>query len=132
MSTAEENTKIVKKAAAALLSGDFEGFFADFAEDVEIHEPASLPYGGIYKGLAEAKRCTLAVFSSFENASVQVVEHIASNDSVILHAILSGVGRKTGKPFSVPVMEKYQFENGKIKMLQPFYFDTAYLREVIG
>ena len=132
MSTPEENIAMVKKAGAALLSGDVDGFFADFAPDAELLEPAALPYGGVYKSLAEVRRGIEVVFATFEEFNAEIIDYYTGKDTVILHATVSGTGRKTGKRFSLPVMEIYQFVNGKIKKVQPFYFDTAYLSALLG
>ena len=49
-STTEATRAVVQRFYDCILAADFEGVLSCFHEDIEIHEPECLPYGGIYKG----------------------------------------------------------------------------------
>lgn len=128
----ERNIDVVKTAYAALAKGDQDGFFAAVTDETEFHEAPSLPYAGVYRGLAAIKRGAGMMFGAWDNFSFDVLQYGAGGDVVFVHVMIGGTGRKTGKSFSMPIVELWRLKDGKIVEIRPFYFDTARCVECFG
>jgi uncharacterized protein len=129
----EMNVAVVKKAYATAEEGlGWEAFFADFTDESELYEAPSLPYGGIYRGKNSIVRGAHTVFSTFDDFHFEVLGYMAGGENVIAHVLLTGRGKKTGKTFSMPLMEQWRIRNGKVIELRPFYFDSARVSECFG
>lgn len=128
----ERNLEIIKSAYAAGLAGDFDTFFKDLSEDCIFYEADSLPYGGEYRGVEAIKRGTQLMFGAWDNFNFEITDYCAGGDLVTVSVRISGVGRKTGKSFSMPIIEAWRLKDGKIIEIRPFYYDTARCAEVFG
>jgi uncharacterized protein len=128
----ERNLAIVKAAYAAMAKGDFEGFLANIGDDTEFHEAASLPYAGTYRGRTEIARGAKLMFGSWEDFTFNIMQYLSGGDLVVVHLMISGIGRKTGKSFSMPIMEMWRIRDGRVIELRPFYWDTARCVECFG
>jgi len=116
-----------------LLAGNPDGFFAAVTEETEFHEAPSLPYGGVYRGVEGVKRGVMKLmFGAWEDFTFQILQYGAGGDLVYVHVMISGVGRKTGKSFSMPIVEMWRLKDGKVTEVRPFYFDTARCVECFG
>jgi len=128
----DTNLALVKKAYDMLGKNDIPGFFALFAADAELHEAPSLPYGGVYRGLAAVQRGSKLVFNAWKDFTYEVLQYTAGGDLVIVHVMICGVGKNTGKSFSMPIAELWRVKDGKVVELRPFYYDTHRAVEVYG
>ena len=128
----EENLALVKTAYEAGARGDWDTFFANVTDETLFHEAPSLPYGGIYRGRADIQRGSQLVVACWENFQFKVLNYMAGGDVVVAHVLISGVGRKTGKSFSMPIMELWRIKDGKVVELRPFYWDTHRCLECLG
>ena len=134
MSREEEgNLAKVKRAYVALERGmDVQDFLVDFSDDCELHEAPSLPYGGMWRGKEGIARGVGTVFGTFDDFQFQVLGFLAGGDHVAAHLMLSGTGRKTGKHFSMPLLELWRFRDGKVVELRLFYFDSGRVADCFG
>jgi ketosteroid isomerase-like protein len=129
----QRNIEIVRAAYEGLGNGDYDRFFAAWTDETEFHEAPSLPYGGIYRGVTASRRgVAKLVFGTWEDFTFQILQFGAGGDLVFAHVIISGIGRKTGKSFSMPIVEMWRLKNGKAIEFRPFYFDTARCVECFG
>ena len=128
----DRNINIIKTAYGELLKGNTDAFFAAVTEETEFHEAPSLPYAGVYRGLKEVKRGVNLMFNAWEDFTFQVLQYGAGGDLVFVHVMISGIGRKTGKSFSMPIVEMWLLKDGKVVDVRPFYFDTARCVECFG
>jgi len=132
-SVAEKNIAVVKKAYEALTNNlGMDVFLSHFAPDAEIHEAPSLPYGGVYKGMEMLPTGMAAIFTAFEDFRFNILNFLTGDDLVVVHLMLTGRGKKTGKTFSMPLMEMWRIRDGKVIEVRPFYFDTARVIECFG
>lgn len=122
---------VVKQLYASAAEGDWEAFASYCREDVVIREAPSTPYPGEYRGMdgfrAIFQRVFVETFAHFEAAPIDFTE---GEDHVIVIVQVSGVGKKTGRPFSMPLAEVYRFEGGEVAEILPFYWDPALLDEI--
>ena len=125
MSIENRNLQIVKDAYAASARGEAQGFTASFTDDTEIHEAASLPYGGVYKGVGSFPTLIGKVLETYSTIKFTKHNIIASGDNVISWGVLDLTGRVTGKSVSIPLVEIWTIVNGKTRKLEVVYGDTA-------
>ena len=121
----EQNLQIVKDAYAAKARGEPQGFTASFTDDTEIHEVASLPYGGIYKGTQSFQTVIGNVLEHFSSLKFTKHNIISSGDNVVSWGDLDLVGRSTGKAVTITLVEIWTIVDGKTRKLDVIYGDTA-------
>ncbi len=124
------NKDIVLAFLDASRRGDEEVMKGLLDPDVEVIEADSLPYGGVSKGADGFLKLIRRVFKTWENTEVSVHQVLAEGDHVVLLAEMSGRGRESGKAFSMPIAEVWRLQDGKIREVRPFYFDTKLLHDV--
>lgn len=125
MSVEDRNLQIVKDAYAASARGEAHGFTASFTAETEIHEAASLPYGGIYKGVESFPTLIGKVLAYFSSLKYEKHNIIASGDNVVSWGVLHLTGKSTGKSVSIPLVEIWTIVDGKTRSLEVIYGDTA-------
>lgn len=128
-----KNLETIKKTYVALQQNlGMDVFTQDFADDCQLHEAASLPYGGMWVGPVSIGKGVQHIFSAFEDFDFVILNYLTGGDEVVVHVMLSGKSPKTGKVFSMPLLEKWRLRDGKIIEVRPFYFDTARVNECFG
>ncbi|MBB4858740.1 ketosteroid isomerase-like protein [Novosphingobium chloroacetimidivorans] len=90
-----------------------------------MHEPQSLPYGGVYRGKAAFRKALVRVLATWADLDFTIVNYAAGGDEVIVHIYLSGAGARTGRSFGMQVLELWRLRDGKIVELRPFLFDSG-------
>lgn len=103
-------------------------------ERLEIREPESLPYGGIYRGVEGFTQCASKLANCWVNVTFRDLSFTASSteEAVIASFTLMATARPTGMKVSFAVIELVRFANGKIIMIKPFYWDTHALRKLLA
>lgn len=118
--------EIVKAAYSALLDrGDLEGFLSFFAEDGALLEADSLPYGGRFVGADAIRDALIKVMQTFSAFSFKPDVYATSGEWVIAYGTFSVTVSSTGKQVSFPLAEATHVVDGKIKLINPIYSDTA-------
>lgn len=125
MSVEQQNIQIVKDAYAANARGEPQGFTASFTADTEIHEAASLPYGGVHKGVDSFPKLMGLVKEHFSSPKFTQHKMIADGDDVILVGELALTGKKSGNTISFRMVEIWTIVDGKTRKLEVIYGDTA-------
>jgi len=98
-----------------------------------VRESDALPYAGVYRGIEGFRSLARLIFvDSFKDFRVEQQSYSEGDDHVVLLAAISGVGKKSGIPFSSQVAEIYWFENDLIREIQPFYWDTKLINDVLA
>ncbi len=126
----QANKKIAQDFLAALLRGDREGMRPYLHPELEVLEPASLPYGGVWKGPEGIFAMSEKVFSVWKDCQVTVRDMLADGDKVVGLYEMRGVGRSSGIPFTVHITEVMRVQDGRIREIEVFYFDTKMLHDV--
>jgi len=118
--------EIVKEAYVAMLEkGDLDGFLSFFAEDGVLLEAESLPYGGRFVGADAIRGALLKVVETFSEFSYKPDIFATSGEWVIAYGTFAVTVRATGKSVSFPLAEATHVVDGKIKLINPVYSDTA-------
>jgi ketosteroid isomerase-like protein len=104
-----------------------------YAEDIEIREAESLPYGGVYRGHDGAHRhiaAWRATWDRFQTAAEHQLEARfieGSGDTVAVVFRHRAVDPNSGRRVDAPEVGIYEVRGGKIARSQMFHADTAAL-----
>lgn len=98
-----------------------------FHRDVIVHEPASLPYAGDWKGLGGIAALLRTMSEVWSDMAVENIEAARSEEIVFLSCKLTLTSRATGTVIQQPFAEVLRFKDGLLLDGTPFYYDTAAL-----
>jgi uncharacterized protein len=131
MSDTGELNRLGEQLVAAMSHGDLPALLGLLHSDVEIHEPASLPYGGVrhgHDGFAEVLQIMAAL------VELEITDHTlyAIPAGVILVLDVRFISRSTGASFETRVVEIDTVDAGKVRTMNLFYEDTHALLEFLG
>jgi len=129
----DDNIDIVKKFYEYLEKGDRDGAYDNIlAKDCVLYEAGVLPYGGVYRGRSLMKETLAEVMAGFDEFECEISNYLAGGDEVVVHMNISGVGRQSRKPFSVPLLELWRICDGRVIELRPFVFDAAAIADALA
>lgn len=130
---AQSPEEIIKAAYAALLDqGDLESFLAFFAEDGVLLEADSLPYGGRHTGVDAIRDALIKVMGCFSAFSFKPEIFATSGEWVIAYGTFAVTARESGMSISFPLAEVSHVVDGKIKLINPIYGDTALILNALA
>src|SRR4051812_8782557 len=110
----ERSVEVVKRAYAAFAEGDVPAVLGMFDDDIEWHEGAGMPYGGVYRGgEAVAQNVFGPISEDVEGFAVTPAEFMAAGGTVTVIVSYTGTGKATGKPLDLPVVHVWDIEDGK-------------------
>jgi uncharacterized protein len=132
LAQARANKCAVEALFEAVDRRDREGVRARYAENIAIHEAASLPYGGDYRGLEGALRHGQgfrATWDPFQPHQARGLDPriIADGDHVVVLWHHKVENPETGEGLELPAVSVYRMENAKVTDSRMFHFDTAAL-----
>ncbi len=104
---------------------DLDLLAAAFHPDVVVHEPASLPYAGDWRGLGGVGRLFRAMRETWSELSVAGLQAAKTGDTVFMACSLRLTARASGRTITQPFAELLRFEDGRLIEGTPFYYDTA-------
>ena len=93
--------------------------------DFLVEEAAGLPYGGTYRGLDGWRTLSKAVTSTWSKFRIKPIAYPGESEThCTVRFAISGVSRKTGRAFATTVLELWEFADGRLLRIDPYYFDT--------
>ncbi|MGK2286371.1 nuclear transport factor 2 family protein [Pedomonas sp. V897] len=129
---ATDLVQLVKDAYASMLErGDIEGFLDFFAEDGALLEADTLPYGGRHVGRDAIRSALHKMAGSFSNFSFQPEVFTTADEWVVVYGTFTATARNSGKTASFKLAEAVHIVDGKIKLINPVYGDTAAILEIL-
>jgi uncharacterized protein len=120
--SAEANVDVVRKGYASYASGDVATIFALFDPEIEITQTTELPWGGHYKGHAEAKQFFEKIFANVQ-AMPQPDSYISAGESVVAIGRLRGHAKQSGKLIDLAIAHVWTVRDGRIVRFDA-YIDT--------
>lgn len=119
-----DNHAIMQSFLDAVLSGQTDKLSDLIHPDFELLHASTVPYAGAYKG-AEGFLDFLGKFmGTFDPLNLETGEiYAAPSGALICEIVLTGAYKATGKPVSTSMLEKWEFEGGKVRRIKPHYFD---------
>jgi ketosteroid isomerase-like protein len=105
---------------------------AAFHRDVVVHEPASLPYSGDWRGLDGVSALLGKMSAVWSDVRVDGLEAAQSGDAVFMTCRLHLTSRANGAVIEQPFAEVLRFQDGLLLEGTPFYYDTSELLAICG
>jgi uncharacterized protein len=125
-STTETTREVVARMYQAGVDGDFAAFMACIHPDIELDEPAWLPYGGTHRGLEAIQNVFVEVGKLLDLASIDVQSIIADGDQAV------GLFRaRTQSGAEVSNAEVWTVRDGLVWRGRVFYQDPTPVQELI-
>jgi len=125
-------------AEAAYLAGDLSdeearaAYRESFTEDVEIREPESLPYGGVWRGRDGVERLIRRLREVYLEADFED-RRIFDCGSTVFVMLRSTVRfRATGRQLVNSVLQRIELRDGRIAAMEVFHWDPVAIRSCHG
>ncbi|KTE04221.1 hypothetical protein ATE68_00775 [Sphingopyxis sp. H038] len=119
-----------KAMYAAVARGEWD-VVADFmADDLVIHEPTSLPYGGEWRGRDALQKLYAHVMGYWEDPVVKWQELVGGEKYAVALLHFTVTAKSSGKRFETHIAEVTEFDDaGKMASMRIHYFDTVHMVE---
>ena len=126
---------VIRRMFEAVECRDADALLSTYAEDIEITEPASLPYGGIYhghEGAVRHGRAYVTTWDRLQTAGDRKLEPLIldAGDRVVVRWQQKATGAE-GRHLDMPVIDMIELRQGKVASLQMFPSDTTRLLEFL-
>jgi len=105
--------------------GDFSVIAATLDPECVLYQPASLPYGGEWRGPAGFEAWMKAFGEQWSSLEVWDPQFYPSGDVVVSRSQVRAVARATGRQIEWPLLQFFRIRNARILELRPFHWDTA-------
>jgi ketosteroid isomerase-like protein len=111
--------------------GDFVSLKKLVTENAIYTQAEGLPYGGTYTGFDNWMRMFVEVQRYAELQLVGEPTLLSNSEAakVIANFSVKFKSKKTGKEITMPIAELFEFSDGKIIHITPYYFDTKTITE---
>ena len=116
-----------ESAFLASANGDFSGIAATLDPECVIYQPASLPYGGEWRGHSGFEAWMQAFSQQWSSLEVKDKEIYPQGEIVVSKSHVYAVAKATGLHLDWPLLQFFRFREHTILELRPFYWDTAAL-----
>ena len=117
---------IVEEMARRFGAGDLPGVQALLHPDLRVEQPASLPHGGVHRGL-DGMAAMGATFAEHWERSVADPRIYDCGVTVVQLTTQTWTAKATGRSATVDVVELFEFIDGRISEIRVFQQDTALL-----
>ncbi len=116
----EVETKFIRSG-----SDDVDALAEAFHPNVVVHEPASLPYPGDWKGLDGVGALFLIMREVWSDMRVEGLTAAREGDAVFMACTLHLACRTSGVAIKQPFAEVLQFQGERLIEGTPFYYDIS-------
>jgi ketosteroid isomerase-like protein len=104
---------------------DLSGIAAIFHPDIVVHEPASLPYAGDWRGHESLGLLFKSMHEVWSFINVEDMRATIDGETLFMFCTLVTTARKSGKEIRQPFAEVLKIKDGLVVEGTPFYYDTA-------
>jgi uncharacterized protein len=127
----ERNMELVRESYEAFERRDLDGLLDRFSPDVEVHDPPEMADAAIHRGREAIKEDWQHTFEAFEDFRVEVEEHYAAGEELVVFVRYSGRGRASGAVVDARMAHVWTFKEGSpIRLRQ--YLDRGTALESVG
>lgn len=133
----QENIETVRRLFQAVENRDIAGVLAAYDPDIVIRDSASLPYGGIHRGLEGAKQhieIAAQTWNDLKSTAERKMDAVFldAGDWAIALWHLKGREASSGRTLDIPTVSVYKLRDGKIVESEMFYSDTVTLQQFLA
>jgi hypothetical protein len=131
--TDHTNGQRLAQFIAAFEQGNVERQRSLIHPDAIFHSPESLPYGGQWHGTAGWQAMKKAISAVWSELDLKIRHVVGAQDAecFVVIADLIARSRHTNLVYESEVMEKWIWRDGLLALVQPYYWDTARVKQVI-
>jgi ketosteroid isomerase-like protein len=126
------STGVVEQMLGHAAHGRWEALSDVLAEEFEIVEPDSLPYGGTHRGVDGYVALMQQIGGLFQLAFEPQGLYALDATTVLLRMQVTFTARSTGRSVKLRVVELLQVAGGRVRRSEVFLADTAALLETLG
>ncbi|MGH8999611.1 MAG: nuclear transport factor 2 family protein [Acidimicrobiia bacterium] len=119
----ERNRELIQAIYDAAVAGDMAAVLERLADDVVIHEPAFLPYGGVYRGKEAFGDLLGKIAKTYDMTKIRADYLVADGERVI--GLLRMPDLVTGE--DVVLAEESVVRDGKVVQMTIFVHDAQSL-----
>jgi uncharacterized protein len=131
MAKVSNNDDTVLRRYAASAAADAAAWRACFTSDGSFTEPASLPYGGTYRGHRELETIQRTLVDYWEELRVDMESLHDAGSTVVVVARARGRARRTGGTIDERLVDVLTLEDGLIKS-SIVSIDTSRVLDALG
>ena len=117
----------IESLFAAASAQDVEGLTALMHPDIVVIQPASLPWGGTYRGRNAFVGDLFAQMTADFEIGMDEVRVIDGGEVVAAQMTCAFTSRKTGQALRIPYVEVYEFADDLIRTITVYPSDTKLL-----
>lgn len=130
MSSQQKNIDVVMTMAKNGILGNWDIVRQYVADEMVMHVPPGLPYGGDYHGWEGYLRCFKEMGAFYRDLKSGPVELASVGDKVIVLTSMSGRIARNDKPVSFRIATVWTVQDGKVVDIVPFYYDTKAIADL--
>jgi ketosteroid isomerase-like protein len=119
-------------AAGGPGKADFSGMAAHLAPDVVMHQAASLPYGGTWRGHDGMERFMAAMSEAWTGLTFLEQHRAVDGATAVVLNRCAFRARATGRELETSVLQWITVRDGLVREFRPFYLDTAAVLDALG
>lgn len=127
---AHPNAEVLRRADEAMESGDIEGFFSHYTEDVGVHVTGSNRLAGDYEGLEQLQDLFGRFMEAMGEYTFQNHAYLADDEHGII--LQRGKSVRDGKTREFNEVFVFHFRDGKISEMWYVPVDQAAVDGLIG
>jgi uncharacterized protein len=137
VSMSKENVAAMQRLFTAVERRDLAGVLAAYAPDIVIHEAATLPYGGTYRGLEGGERHAYAYEATWAplqepGARSLDAEVLDAGEHVVVLWRQRGQTPDDTRSLDLPAVSVYRMRDGRIVEARMFQQDTAAITQFLA
>ena len=115
------------ESAYLAAGGDFSSIAATLDPECVIYQPASLPYGGEWRGHRGFEAWMHAFAQQWSILELKDTELYPNGDVIVSKSHVYAISKATGLHLDWPLLQFFRMRENKVLELRPFYWDTATL-----
>lgn len=124
--------EVLERFVAAVESLSLETIKPLLHPGVEVVEPESLPYGGVYHGVdAFFNDLFPEIFGKFE-AKFEILTILSNDQAAAVQMVVTFTSRRTGVSLTMPYVEVYTVSDGLIVHVNVYPQDTLVLSDFMN
>ena len=124
------NVQLVQKFYAALGDKNLDGAAALLADDIQIHQGAAIPWGGVFAGKSGFRDFVQLLFQSITTV-VELSEFVDSENKVVAIGTSRGRANNSGRSFDIRIVHLWEVESGRLSKWE-IYIDVPAMQEALG
>jgi ketosteroid isomerase-like protein len=104
-----------------------------YAPDVEIHEPPSLPQGGVHIGREAWREMHEGIRARWDQRlEINHIWDLPAEDVIVLHSTMDWTAKATGRHVQCPFVSVLHFRDGLIAKVEIFHHDSKAILETLA